>query len=147
MTLLCFLFQSLIAFKFIDEIVVDFSAFIYFDFRRRLQNANNLRDTCFELIDISVEINDKMLSIPDENIEIKRKNSIVRIAYSFVQEYLTFDYIKQFKVATFQLQNSFAHVEIAQICFMYLQKFELFSENRNYTQLNEFLCVKFVVLN
>ena len=117
LTLLCFSSRPLTVPELIDGVAVDLNEPARLDLERRLQDENDLHRICLGLIDISPEID------RDENDETEqRSSSIVRIAHFSVQEYLESNRIKQHKAAAFQLQDVSAHMEMAQICLVYLQE-------------------------
>ena len=136
--LLCFSSRPLTVPELIDGIAVDLKKPACLNLRRRLQDTDDLCQICPRLIDTNAEIDDETQFMTDENIEIKQKTRIVRIAHFSVQEYLESDRIKQQKATAFGLNNASAHAHIAQICLVYLQEPGLSSENLDQAKLEEF---------
>ncbi|EXJ75295.1 uncharacterized protein A1O5_01991 [Cladophialophora psammophila CBS 110553] len=117
LTLLCFSFQPLTVPELIEGIAVDLDEPARLNCRRRLQDADDIRNICPGLIDINDHVDsEKMQMAP-----------IVRLAHFSVQEYLESDRITKQKAANFALQSAPAHAEIAQIFLVYLLEPELSS--------------------
>ena len=124
--------------ELIDGIAVDLDEPARLDTRRRLQDADDLREMCPGLIEIN--------TMTDEDTEIERRTLIVRVAHFSVQEYLESDRIKQQRAAAFGLKGSTAHAHIAQICLVYLQEPGLSSGNLDQTKLKQFPLAEFAAM-
>lgn len=90
MTLLCFSSRSFIISEDISAIVVDIQKAEHYDPDRKLENADDLLQICPGLIDTTVYVSDRDVSLyvishVDESIT---RIEIVCIAYFSVQEYL-----------------------------------------------------------
>ncbi len=114
LTLLCFSARPLTVPELIDAIAVEIGS-ARLNPKRRLRNANGIRDICVGLVDIGLS--------PDERITSngeKEHEQTVRIAHFSVQEYLESERIRSQKAAMFSLTAVSAHAEIAQICLIYI---------------------------
>ena len=143
LTMLCFSCRPLTVPELIDSIAVDLNKPARLDPRRRLQDADDLREICPGLIEINTIVDDEILLRTNM---IKRGTLIVRIAHFSVQEYLKSDRIKQQRAAAFGLKGSAAHAQIAQICLVYLQEPGLSSGNLGQTKLKEFPLAHFAAM-
>ncbi|MCJ1423797.1 hypothetical protein MMC29_001682 [Sticta canariensis] len=110
LTLLSFAARPLTVQELIDGMAVEIEDPPRLNFKRRLQDFEDLCAICPALIDIDVT---------GTNYE-KHLTSTVRIAHFSVQEYLESERIRDQKAAIFGLSSSTAHAEIAQICLVYL---------------------------
>ena len=146
LTLLCFSFRPLTVQEVIDGIAVDLDEPACLNLRRRLQDADDLREICPGLIDVGVKRNDETQFESDRYNNIEGTAPTVRIAHFSVQEYLESDRITQQKAASLALQSASAHAEIAQICLIYLQEPGLSSGTLDQTKLKEFPLAHFAAL-
>ena len=146
LTLLCFSFRPLTVQEVIDGIAVDLDEPACLNLRRRLQDADDLREICPGLIDFGVKRDDETQFESDGYNDIEGMTPTVRIAHFSVQEYLESDRITQQKAASFALQSASAHAEIAQICLVYLQEPGLSSGALDQTKLKEFPLAHFAAL-
>ena len=139
--LLCFVVKSLKVQELIESIAVEIDDFTKFNRNRRLKDVDDIRDICLNFVDIDFNV--------DHNIEIyyeKDSTSTVRIVHFFVQEYLEFERIRHQKVAIFNLNNVTIHVDIAQICLMYLFEHDLSSSNLNQSLIETFSLIQFATM-
>jgi len=146
LTLLCFSFRPLTVQEVIDGIAVDLDEPACLNLRRRLQDADDLREICPGLIDFGVKRDDETQFVSDGYNDIEGMTPTVRIAHFSVQEYLESDRITQQKAASLALQSASAHAEIAQICLIYLQEPGLSSGTLDQTKLKEFPLAHFAAL-
>ena len=114
LTLLCFSARPLTVPELIDAIAVDVHS-ARLNPKRRLQNADDIHDICMGLVDIGLSTSDTIKSNGQE-----KNTPTVRIAHFSVQEYLESERIRSQKAAIFSLIAVEAHVEIAQICLIYM---------------------------
>lgn len=61
LTLFCFTLKSLTVRKIINEVVVEINKFKRLNYKRRLQNFNDVREICISLIDIDFNVNHKII--------------------------------------------------------------------------------------
>ena len=146
LTLLCFSFRPLKVQEVIDGIAVDLDEPACLNLRRRLQDADDLREICPGLIDVGVKRDYETQFESDGYNDIEGMTPTVRIAHFSVQEYLESHRITQQKAASFALQSASAHAEIAQICLIYLQEPRLSSGTLDQTKLKEFPLAHFAAL-
>ena len=114
LTLLCFSARPLTISELIDAIAVDISS-ARLNPKRRLRNADGIRDIYVRLVDIGPSPDDTDTSDDEEKHE-----QTVRIAHFSVQEYLESERIRSQNAAIFSLTAVTAHVEITQICLIYI---------------------------
>lgn len=114
LALLCFSARPLTVPELIDAIAVDIIS-KRLNTKPRLRNADGIRDICVGFVDISPRGDDTVTSNGQEDNE-----RTVRIAHFSVQEYLESERIRNQKAAIFSLIAVEAHVEIAQICLIYM---------------------------
>ena len=135
LTLLCFASRPLTVPELIDGIAVDLNEPTGLVIRRRLHDANDFLELCPGLIEV-----DKVDEVDAEENEvfIKSRTPILRIAHFSVQEYLESDRIRQQRAMAFGLQTASAHTELAQICLVYLQEPGLSSGNLDEMKLKKF---------
>ncbi|KAL9609925.1 MAG: hypothetical protein Q9167_005343 [Letrouitia subvulpina] len=139
LSLLCFARRPLTVLEVIDGIAVEIGEPAHFNHARRLQDANDIRELCVGLIEISTE--------EDELNDTISNEEYVRIAHFSVQEYLVSDRIqKSHQAAFFALDYRPAHVEIAQVCLIYLLQPSLSIRYAN-KMLEEYPLVKFAARN
>ena len=115
LTLLCFASRPLTVPELIDGVAMEINDPPRLNRRRRLRDANDIREICPGFIDIGlgrdhvIEANDEAEAIPT-----------VRISHFSVQEYLESQRIKSQRSAKFSLTSAIAHSEITQICLGYI---------------------------
>ena len=119
--------------EIIDGIAVEINGSIGLNPKRRLQNANDIREICIGFIDIDLSADHTTETYHEEGL-----TSTVRIAHFSVQEYLESERIRHQKAAIFSLNSVAAHGEIAQICLVYLLERGLSSSNLDQSLLEEF---------
>ena len=114
LTLLCFSARPLTVSELIDAIAVDISS-ARLNPKRRLRNADGIRDICVGLVDIGLSPDDTDTSSGKDEHE-----QTVRIAHFSVQEYLKSERIRSQNAKIFSLTADTAHREITQICLIYI---------------------------
>ena len=114
LTLLCFSARPLTVPELIDAMAVEISS-ERLNLKRRLRNADGIRDICVGLVDVNLSSDDAAASNGQE-----KNAQTVRIAHFSVQEYLESERIRNQKAAIFSLIAVEAHADIAQICLIYL---------------------------
>ncbi|KAL8664146.1 MAG: hypothetical protein Q9168_007966 [Polycauliona sp. 1 TL-2023] len=118
LTLLCFAFRPLEVQELIDGVAVETVGCRGLNRKRRLQDADDIRDICQGLVDVELdhtEPSDHLDQLPESGLVLT-----ARIAHFSVQEYLESERIHVQKAKTFGLDCVIAHAEIAQICLLYL---------------------------
>jgi ankyrin repeat domain-containing protein 50 len=81
----------------------------------RLQDEDDFCQICLAFIEVDLH---PVISFEIDNAECLK--STVQIAYFSVQDYLESECIRQQRAAILGLQKVNSHIEIAQICFVYL---------------------------
>ncbi len=114
LTFLCFSARPVTVPELIEAIAVDLNS-ARLNPKRRLRNADGIRDICIGLVDIDLDVDNTITSYGQE-----KDTPTVRIAHFSVQEYLESERIRNQKAAIYSLIAVEAHVEIAQICLIYL---------------------------
>ena len=141
LTLLCFAPRPLTVREIIDGIAVKINGSTGLNPKRRLQDANDIREICIGFIDIGLSADYTTETYHEEEL-----TSIVRIAHFSVQEYLESERIQHQKAAIFRLTSFTAHGEIAQICLTYLLEHGLSSLKLDQSLLEEFPLAKFAAM-
>ena len=119
LTLLCFASRPLAVQELIDGVAVEINNSTGLNRKRRLQDANGIRDICGAFIDIGLGV-DHTIKHSTKLEKAKNLTPTVRIAHFSIQEYLESERIRQQKAAIFSLTSATAHAEIAQLCLVYL---------------------------
>lgn len=132
LALLCFSAIPLSVPELIDAIAVDIHS-ARLNPKRRLQNADDILDTCIGLVDIDINADNTNMSYGQE-----KATPTVRIAHFSVQEYLESELIRNQKAAIFSLIAVEAHDEIAQICLIYMLELGLTVTDLDEYPLSEF---------
>ncbi|KAL9045262.1 MAG: hypothetical protein Q9214_001672, partial [Letrouitia sp. 1 TL-2023] len=114
LTLLCFARRPLTVPEVIDGIAVEIGEPAQFNHKRRLKDANAIREICIGLVETYNE-EDRLST---ELYEKTSDSEYLRIAHFSVQEYLVSDRIP--KTHRFALEYRPAHAEIARVCLIYL---------------------------
>ena len=127
--------------KLINDIAVEIKNFIKLNRSRRMKNINNIRKICFNFIDIDLDAN-----YSNKNYYEINSTSTVQIAHFFVQKYLKSERIRHQKTAIFNLNNVTTHVNIAQICLVYLLKHNFSSSNLAQNLIETFSLTQFVAM-
>ena len=114
LTLLCFAVRPLRVQELIDGVAVEINDPPGLNYKRRLENSSDFHTICPGLIDINCRTS--------QATETDREDSTltVQIEHFSVQEYLESERILHQKAAIFSLTSFTAHLEIAQICLVYL---------------------------
>ena len=141
LTLLCFAPRPLTVREIIDGIAVEINGSTGLNPKRRLQDANDIREICIGFIDIGLSAGYTTETYHEEEL-----TPTVRIAHLSVQEYLESERIQHQKAAIFHLTSVTAHGEIAQICLTYLLEHGLSSSNLDQSLLEEFPLAKFAAM-
>ena len=141
LTLLCFAPRPLTVREIIDGIAVKINGSTGLNPKRRLQDANDIREICIGFIDIDLSADHTTETYHEEEL-----TSTLRIAHFSVQEYLESERIRHQKAAKFSLTSVAAHVEIAQICLIYLLEHDLSSSTLDYSLLEEFPLAQFAAM-
>ena len=113
LTLLCFAARPLTVLELIDGVAVEINS-AKLNAKRRLQDADDIREICIGLVDFGISADDMT-----ETYKKEERTQTVRIAHFSVQEYLESERIHRQKAAIFGLTAATAHAEIAQICLIY----------------------------
>ena len=142
LTLLCFAPRPLTVREIIDGIAVKINDSTGLNPKRRLQDANDIREICIGFIDIGLRAGHTTETYLEEELTL-----IVRIAHFSVQEYLESERIQHQKAAIFHLTSITAHGEIARICLTYLLEPGLSSSNLDQSLLKEFPLAKFAAMH
>jgi hypothetical protein len=118
LTLLCFASRPLTVPELIGGIAVEIKNGVGLNRKRRLQDANDIHGICPGLIEINLE----SVSLRKVLNKIDQPHFVptVRIAHFSVQEYLNSERIRYRAAAIFSLSSATAHVEISQICLLYM---------------------------
>lgn len=103
LTLLCFAIRPITVSEIIDGVAVEINS-ARLNTKRRLHNADDIREICAGLVDFDTR---------------SRRYTTVRIAHFSIQEYLESERIQRQKAAIFSMSGATAHEEIAQICLLY----------------------------
>ena len=127
--------------EIIDGIAVKINGSTGLNPKRRLQDANDIREICIGFIDIGLSAGHTTETYHEEEL-----TPTVRIAHFSVQEYLESERIQHQKAAIFRLTSVTAHGEIAQICLIYLLEHGLSSSNLDQSLLEEFPLAKFAAM-
>ena len=93
--------------KIIDDVAVKINNSIELNYKRRLQNSNDIREIYIDFIDIDLDAN---LITKTYHEELTR---IVRITHFSIQKYLKFKRIRYQKAAKFSLISVTTHNKIA----------------------------------
>lgn len=146
LTLLCFAPRPLTVREIIDGIAVKINGSTGLNPKRRLQDANDIREICIGFIDIGLRAGHTTETYLEEEL-----TPTVRIAHFSVQEYLESERIQHQKAAIFRLisvtaHGETAHGEIAQICLTYLLEHGLSSSKLDQSLLEEFPLAKFAAM-
>ena len=141
LTLLCFAQRPLTVQELIDGIAVEINGSTGLNPKRRLQDANGIRDICVGFINVGSSVN-----CTTETYHETELKQTVRIAHFSVQEYLESERIRHQKAAIFSLTSITAHTEIAQICLTYLLEHGLSSSTLDYSLLEEFPLAQFAAM-
>lgn len=128
--------------EIIDGIAVKINDSTGLNPKRRLQDANDIREICIGFIDIGLRTGHTTETYLEEELTLT-----VRIAHFSVQEYLESERIQHQKAAIFHLTSVTAHGEIARICLTYLLEHGLSSSNLDQSLLEEFPLAKFAAMH
>lgn len=141
LTLLCFASRPLKVQELIDGVAVEINESRGLNRKRRLQDADDIREICQGLIDIGLDAG--------QTNEIDHEEYLVptvRIAHFSVQEYLESERIRDQKAAVFSLSSATVHAEIAQICLVYLLEDGLSSSSLDQSLVEEFPLAQFAAM-
>ncbi|KAL8989283.1 MAG: hypothetical protein Q9169_008392, partial [Polycauliona sp. 2 TL-2023] len=137
LTLLCFASRPLEVEELIDGVAVEIVGSKGLNRKRRLQDADDIRDICQGLIDVSLG-NANQGETEEDQLD-EDLIPIIRIAHFSVQEYLESERIRRSEKAMFfSLISAAAHSEIAQICIVYLLDDSLASSSSKQEVVEEF---------
>ena len=128
LTLLCFASRPLTLPELIDGIAVETTEPTGLNKDCRLEDYNDIHDICPGFINLNVAAD---------------QTSTVRIAHFSVQEYLESNRIQHQKAHIFGLTSIRAHIEIAQICLIYLLEPNLSSSVLDQNVLEEYPLAQF----
>lgn len=141
LTLLCFAARPLTVPELIDGIAVEIEGSIGLNPKNRLQDSNDIREICVGFVDIGLDANQTGETYHEEDLI-----PTVRIAHFSIQEYLVSERIRFQRATNFRLNSVTAHVEIAQICLVYLLEDGLSSSTVDQTLVETFPLAHFAAM-
>ena len=141
LTLLCFAIRPLKVQESIDGIAVENNGSTGLNRRRRLQDADDIREICLGFVDIGLSD-----SHSNETYYGGDLTPTVRIAHFSVQEYIESERIRHQKAAIFSLNSATAHADIAQICLVYLLELGLSSSDLDQSLVEAFPLAQFAAM-
>lgn len=139
--LLCFAPRPLTVQELIEGIAVEVNDCPRLNFKRRLQDSNDIHEICSGFIEISVGAGHTIETSNDGEF-----TSTVQIAHFSIQEYLQSERIRHQKAAIFSLTSLTAHAEIAQICLVYLLEYGLSKLELEQNVLEEYPLAHFAAM-
>ncbi|KAL2219638.1 ankyrin repeat-containing protein [Thermoascus aurantiacus ATCC 26904] len=125
LTLLCFAPRPLTLQELIDGMAVELGGNARLNRKHRVQDASDIHSICPGFIEIDpIDIADTRAGVYNGDylpgFFDEQPVRIVRIAHFSVQEYLESERIRQQRAAIFSLASVTAHLEITQVCLIYL---------------------------
>ena len=146
LTLLCFASRPLAVQELIDGVAVETNNSTRLNRKRRLQDANGIRDIRGAFIDIGLGVDHTVETLNEEGEVDRNLTPTVRIAHFSIQEYLESKRIQHQKAAIFSLTSATAHAEIAQLCLVYLLEPDLSRSKLDLSVCKEFPLAHFAAI-